>query len=108
MNFIEVFKKDISFKFLIVAILIEYSNKFIEDFHFYNYSFSLSFIFKFLFVIFCVSNIIFRYKNNLFYPTIILLGLLFFEALILNSRLEIEFIIYGVTCSFSNFVVGLI
>lgn len=96
MNFIEVFKKDISFKFLIVAILIEYSNKFIEDFHFYNYSFSLSFIFKFLFVIFCVSNIIFRYKNNLFYPTIILLGLLFFEALILNSRLEIEFIIYGV------------
>lgn len=96
MNFKEVFKKDISFKFLIVAILIEYSNRFVEDFHFYNFSFGLSFIFKFLFVIFCISNIIFRFKNSLSYPTIILLGLFFFEALILNSRLEIEFIIYGV------------
>lgn len=105
MNFIEVLKKDISFKFLIVAILIEFSNKFIEDFHFYNYSFSLSFIFKFLFVILCISNIIFRYKNNLFYPTIILLVLFFCEALILNSRLEIDFIVYGIRYMYFIFLI---
>lgn len=105
MNFIEVFKKDISFKFLIVAILIEFSNKFIEDFHFHNYSFSLSFIFKFLFVIFCISNIIFRHKNNLFYSTIILLVLLLSEALILNTRLEIDFIVYGVRYMYFIFLI---